>query len=200
MAPLAEAETTAERDLVARLQRGDGGAFDLVFTAYRARINGFLVRMSSNRHLAEDLVQETFLRLARSARTLADDTQLKPWLFTVARNLYVSHCRRTALDADRVYELALQAAHREEAPASPHDEYEGSQLVARFERALAELPPSYREVILLTAVEQMEPIEAAKVLELSSEALRQRLSRARALLREALALDLQPHKRSRSAP
>jgi len=65
-----------EADWVAGLRRGEPGAFDAVFAAYRRRIYGYLVRMTRRRDVAEDLLQETFLRLAQHAKRLAGDTKL----------------------------------------------------------------------------------------------------------------------------
>jgi RNA polymerase sigma factor (sigma-70 family) len=177
-------EPESERLLVERLRGGEPAAFDAIYDAYRPRIFGFLARLAGRRDLAEDLVQETFLRLAARARALAPDTRPGAWLFTVARNLYLSHCRANLLDIDRLEALArAPAAH---AP-TPFEETAASELGARLERALAALPAAYREVLLLVAVERMEQEQAAAILELSRDALRQRLSRARALLAEALA-------------
>jgi RNA polymerase sigma-70 factor (ECF subfamily) len=178
-------EPHAERALVAALKRGDPAAFDRVYAAYRARVFGFLARMSGSRTLAEDLLQETWLRLARRARELADDTRLGPWLFTVARNLVVSHYRMTLLDAQRIDQLGLAGAGDAE-EITPFEELAGSEARRRIERALALLPPAYREVVLLVAVERMAPSEAAEVLGLRGDAVRQRLARARGLLAEAL--------------
>src|SRR6478672_6568524 len=85
-----------ERSLLARLRAGDTAAFDEVYDAYRPRVFAFLLRMSRNRTLAEDLLDETWLRLVRHATRLLPDTRLGAWLFTVERNLYWSH-RRDAL-------------------------------------------------------------------------------------------------------
>src|SRR5438045_8763446 len=76
-----------EQVLVARLSAGDTGAFDEVYDAYRPRVFAFLLRMSRNRTLAEDLLDETWLRLVSHAPRLLGDTRLGPWLFTVTRNL-----------------------------------------------------------------------------------------------------------------
>ncbi len=174
----------SEADLVARLRRGDPDAFDAVYEAYRPRIFGFLARMAGRRDLAEDLLQETFLRLAARCRSLAPDTGPGAWLFTVARNLYISHCRSGLLDAERLEGMAREPAA---GGTTPFEQAAASELGARLERALAALPPAHREVLLLIAVERMEHEEAAAVLELSREVLRQRLSRARAGLAEQLA-------------
>ena len=139
--------------------------------------------MCGRRDLAEDLLQETFVRLATRARALAADTRLGPWLFTVARNLFVSHRRSAVLDRDRLDELARVGGGRR---LTPFDDLAGSEARTRLERALGELPEPYREVILLVAVERMAPADAAAVLSIKADALRQRLARARAMLEDAL--------------
>jgi RNA polymerase sigma-70 factor (ECF subfamily) len=158
-----------------------------VWAAYRPRIYAFLARMTRSRPLAEDLLQETFLRLAARAPGLADDTRLGAWLFTVARNLMTSHYRATLLDAERTFAVALAGEARAADAPTPFDEASAGELGRRLERAVAALPPAYREVVLLVAVERLDHADAARVLQLKPEAFRQRLARARALLDDALA-------------
>ena len=77
------------RELLDGLRRGDAAAFDRVYARYRDRIYRFLRRLTGgDRPLADDLFQETFLKLARHAFRLRDDTDLAAWLYTVARNEY----------------------------------------------------------------------------------------------------------------
>ena len=173
-----------ERQLIERLRRGDPAAFDALYDQHRARIFSFLARMTGRRELAEDLVQETFLRLVRFAPRLAEDTRLGVWLLSVARNLCRSHYRWLLVDRDSV----LRLRHHEAAPAdpSPFDMTSARELERRVERALVRLPFESREVLILTAIERLPSEEIARVLQLSPEAVRQRLSRARKLLAKAL--------------
>jgi RNA polymerase sigma-70 factor (ECF subfamily) len=177
-------DPASERALVERLRRGDGDAFDKIYAHFRAPVFGFLARLSGRRDLAEELLQETFVRLAGRARELREDTRLGAWLFTVARNLHVSNVRMDALDAARADRAALEDAAR---PPTPYEEAAAGETQLALERALAALAPSYREVLLLVAVERMEPAEAAQVIGISPDALRQRLSRARTMMKEAMA-------------
>ncbi len=177
-------DPATERDLVDRLRRGDGAAFDSIYAAFRAPIYGFLARLSGRRDLAEELLQETFVRLASRATALREDTRLAAWLYTVARNLHLSHARMTALDAARIDRAGLEDPTR---PPTPFEEAAANQTQLALERALASLPASYREVLLLVAVDRLEPGEAAEVVGVSPETLRQRLSRARTMMKEALA-------------
>jgi RNA polymerase sigma-70 factor (ECF subfamily) len=174
----------SELELVARLRRGDADAFDVVHAAFNARLFGFLARLARSRDVAEDLLEETWLRLVEHADRLREDTRLGPWLFTVARNLYVSYCRSRMLEeAHAAGSVGLWPSVPR---SSPFEETAAHELERRLEAAIAGLPLIYREVLLLVAVEGLRPAEAAAVCDISPEALRQRLSRGRALLEQRM--------------
>jgi RNA polymerase sigma-70 factor (ECF subfamily) len=170
-----------ELQLVDRLRRCDAEAFEAVHDAFNARLYNFLARLSNSRDVAEDLLEETWLRLVAHAPRLRPDTNLGAWLFTVARNLYVSYRRSRLLEdagsADAAGLWAMSAA-----PPSPLDLAEASEMERRIAAALAALPAIYREALLLVAAEGLRPSEAAAICGISAEAMRQRVSRARGLL------------------
>ncbi len=153
------------------------------YSHYRTRLFNFLYRLAGHRDLAEDLFQETWMKLAKNAVTLDADTDLGGWLFTVARNAYFSHRRWLLMDAGRRREVELIPRDSD----TPEHATERRRELEALERALAGLPVKDREVLLLVGVEGMEPEQAAAVLGIKWDALRQRLSRARALLAERLA-------------
>jgi len=189
----------SEQPIVDGLRRGDRRAFTQAYDRYRGRIFGFLFRLSRRRDVAEDLFQETFIRLARSAPTLAEDTDLAAWLFTVARNLFVSHRRWSMLDLSRFVALGEDLAHASPRPL-PDADAETARSVARLERALVALPTSSREILLLVGVEGFDQEQAAAMLGIRYDAFRQRLSRARAQLATALEkLDKDPRPHARGA-
>jgi len=174
-----------EASLVSRLQAGDRAAFDEVHGALNARLFSFLLRLSRRREVAEDLLEETWLRLVKHAKRLRPDTCLTPWLFTVARNLYVSYQRSRMLEETHAASL-IGLWPGGSMQQSPFEETATNETERRIEAALASLPADYREVLLLVGVEGFRPVDAAAVCGISPEALRQRLSRARALLTRRL--------------
>lgn len=178
-------DLASEASLVGRLQAGDTAAFDEVHAALNARLFSFLLRLSRRRDVAEDLLEETWLRLVTHAKRLRPDTRLAPWLFTVARNLYVSYQRSRLLEDTHASSLIGLWPSGPTRP-SPFEETAMNETERRIESALAALPAPYREVLLLVGVEGFRPVEAAQVCGISPEALRQRLSRARALLMRQL--------------
>lgn len=175
-----------ELALVARLRAGDADAFDQIHDAFNLRLFTFLARLTNRRDVAEDLLEETWLRLVKHAHRLRPDTSLAAWLFTVARHLHVSHCRSRLLEDSRSAELiGLWPSGSPE--RTPFELVEGSEARRRLARAVASLPVIYREALLLVAIEGLKPSQAAEVCGVSGEAMRQRLSRARSLLAERIA-------------
>jgi RNA polymerase sigma-70 factor (ECF subfamily) len=174
-----------EPELVAGLRRGDTAAFDRVYELYRPRLFAFLLRLSRERTVAEDLLDETWLRLVAHARSLRPDTRLAAWLFTVARNLYWTYRRDSLAEEEGAADLLTLWPARDCWP-SPFDVVASGELGSRVERALATLSPQHREVLLLVGYEGLTPTEAAAVCQVRPDAMRQRLARARAALVEAL--------------
>jgi RNA polymerase sigma-70 factor (ECF subfamily) len=179
-------EREIELRLVRRLKAGDADAFETVYEAFRPRLFSFLARLSRRRDVAEDLLDETFLRLVTHAPGLADDTTLAAWLFTVARNLHASWCRHRALDETRISDQtpSWPGPSRGE---TPFESLARNEMELRLEKALARLSVRDREILLLVSVEELAPGEAASVLGLSAPAVRKRLQRARERLAEELA-------------
>jgi len=159
--------------VISLLRRRDPRGFDRAYAAYSGPLLGFLVRLTGRRDLAEDLLQHVFLRLAERGPELRVDSDLRAWLFAVARNGAVSELRRTPELAD---EAALEAL------ADPPPDMEARLLLGDVERALAMLRFEDREVLLLLGVEGLERDAVARLLGVRPDALRQRLARARSRL------------------
>jgi RNA polymerase sigma-70 factor (ECF subfamily) len=149
--------------------------FEAAYERHRARLYSFLARLSRDAEIARDLLQETWLRLARHAARLEPDTQLAAWLFTVARNLHASRRRWALVDEGALAVIRIRRATDE----TPFDLASAGETERRLEAAIGALPERDREVLLLVAVERFEPAEAARILGIAPAALRQRLHRAR---------------------
>ncbi len=179
---ISEMDRQLELSLVRRLREADTGAFDQIYDTLNTRLYNFLARLSGSREVAEDLVEETWLRLVSASATLDPNTHIAPWLFTVARNLYISYCRSRNREQSYTSDFLLLWPDR--LSPSPFDWASANESEVRLNAALAALPVKYREALLLVGVEGLRPAEAAVVCGISPEAFRQRLSRARALISE----------------
>src|SRR5512134_3492331 len=125
----------SELALVRRLKTGDRAAFDDVHAACNDRLFTFLVRLSRRRDVAEDLLEDTWLRLVSRAPSLRSDTRLGPWLFTVARNRYFSYCRSRLLEASHATDL-MGLWPSPSRSTSPFEDAAASEIERRIESAL----------------------------------------------------------------
>ena len=167
-----------DRALIGRLRAGEAAAFEHVYETEKATLYGFLLRLCRDPHTAADLFQNVWLKLARYAARLRDDSNVRAWLLTVARREYIGFRRAQALDISRLLVLDLARASAE--PSGPEADL-------ALSTALGRLADADREVLLLGA-SGLEPEVIADTLGVSGAALRQRLSRARRRL-AALLLD-----------
>jgi RNA polymerase sigma factor (sigma-70 family) len=178
-------ERQFELALVARLKDSDSAAFDVVHAAFNTRLFNFLARLSRRRDVAEDLLEETWLRFVDLLPRLHDDTRLGPLLFKIARNLHISYCRSRAIEDQHAPGMIGLWPSGSPGP-SPFEATVARETGERLDEALASLPAMYREALLLVGVEELKPADAASICGISPEAMRQRISRARAMLAKRL--------------
>lgn len=176
----------SDADLVVRLRRQAPGAFDEVYRRYREPVWRFLRRLCGRQQTAEDLFQDTWLSAARNAHRLREGSQLLPWLYTIARNKHRNAFRARFLDRKR-REQAL--AVPPDPPREPDAEADARRRAAKIEIAFGRLPDAYREVLLLT-MEGLTTEAVAAIVGLREDAVRKRLSRARAELARILDIPL----------
>jgi RNA polymerase sigma-70 factor (ECF subfamily) len=157
--------------LVERLRRAEPGAFEQLYEAEKATVYGFLLRLSRDAHVAADLFQNVWLKLAQNATLLREDSNVRGWLLTVARREFLSFRRAQALDLSRLLTLGLACAD----DCSSVDDAELSALGAAFDR----LGDADRELLLLSAGSSLDSDAVGQALGISAPALRQRLARAR---------------------
>ena len=170
-----------DAELVRRAGGGDSAACAALVDRHLNRLLALAVRMLGNRADAEDVAQETFLRVwQRAASWRAGDAQFSTWLYRVALNLCHDRLRqrRPQVDVD-IVDLAANDESGE------HESQRGA-VAAAVAGALMGLPERQREAIVLCYYQELGNIEAARVLDVSVEALESLLSRARRTLRETL--------------
>jgi RNA polymerase sigma-70 factor (ECF subfamily) len=191
---MSEAPTTADTserlesvDLAMhRYAEGDDAAFAEVFAALSPRLRTFLWRLSGSPELADDLMQETLLRMHHARGSFAEGRRVTPWAYAIARNCYISHARsaqtRLAGASGELNELELAAG-----PESSGEEASIARQSARVvERALANMTEARREAFILLRYEGMSVAAAAQVVGISEGALKIRAFHAYEIIRGAL--------------
>jgi RNA polymerase sigma-70 factor (ECF subfamily) len=172
--------------MVRELRNGNVSALHEVYRRFQPRIFSYLARLSGQREVAQDLSSEVWCRAAAKLRTLRPDSQLLPWLFTIARNLFFSYCRWRNRDEHYLNELGLLHCCSDASPTPPETAIRSEQ-GAWLEEALLRLPWKYREIIILVGIEGLSHKQAAQVAGIRADAIRKRFSRGIQLMKENVA-------------
>jgi len=188
---LTEADARDRADME-KLQSGHAAALDNLMTRHATPVFHFLCRMLGNEEDANDLAQETFVRVFKSADQFCADQKFSTWLFTIAANLARNHFRwrsrhpNISLEAENPEtEQPIGATLPANAP-SPNESALATERAAAVRHAVQKLPEDLRAAIVLCEWEERSVAEAAIILEATPKAVESRLYRARGLLRERL--------------
>jgi RNA polymerase sigma-70 factor, ECF subfamily len=185
-----------DQEVVALAREGDERAFRELVRRYERPVFSLVFRMVRNRELAEDLSQETFIKVLNAIGTYRPEFKFSSWVFKIANNAAIDHLRRRELDTlsldgsphaetpEMVEATALQIGERGE---SQLDEVANRELGQAIERAIDRLRPEYRSCILLRHVEGRSYEEIAGMLDLPLGTVKTYIHRARNELRIALA-------------
>lgn len=194
---MAQAETAREAQLARDLLAGRAEAFERFVEHFRAKVFQYSLLMCGHREDAEDVAQDTLLKVFENFDQLREPERVRAWVFRIARNACYMKRRKSVFAPAQ--ELSLE-------DFLPHSEHEGgqrrleiadwsalpdtqalrSELKSVIHQAIAELPEIYRAVILLRDVEELTTGEAAEVLEVTNEGVKTRLHRARLAVRQKL--------------
>jgi RNA polymerase sigma-70 factor, ECF subfamily len=184
-----------DADVVALAQQGRDAAFRELVRRYERPVFSLIYRMVRDRELAEDLAQDTFVKVLNHIDRYRPEFKLSSWLFKIANNVAIDHLRRRQIPtismdgsphagtADAVESTRFEIADQSESALS---EMESRELGSAIEKAIAGLRPEYRACIMLRHVEDRSYEEIAATLDLPLGTVKTYIHRARHELREAL--------------
>jgi RNA polymerase sigma-70 factor (ECF subfamily) len=170
--------------LMQRVREGDDDAFGEIVDRYKDSLVNYLTHLVRSRDRAEEVAQDTFVRLYRNASKYRERERLGPYLFRIATNLVVTEVRR-----EKRWNLLLPRLHastRRSEP-SPDTNILTDEIQRQVSAALDRLPIKYRAPLVLFEMEEWSYEEIASALELRCGTVKSRISRARQLLRRHLA-------------
>ena len=167
--------------LMLAVRDGEVSKLGVLFDRYHRALFDFFMRMTGQRNIADDLVQDVFFRILKYRKTFRDESWFKAWMFHIARNArfdyYRSHHSEAALDGD------LADGLRSSAPA-PGQQLEHRQQTAMLECAMFRLSPDKREVLILSRYQDMKYEQIAEVMGCEVGTVKTRVHRALKELRD----------------
>ena len=189
-------KAATDQQVVAAAAAGEEAAYRELVHRYERPVFSLIYRMVRNRELAEDLSQETFIKVLNALASYRPEYKFSSWVFKIANNAAIDHLRRRELDtlslegsphadtAEKIEATALQIGEKAE---SALDAVANKELGGEIEQAIARLRPEYRTCILLRHVEGRPYEEIAEILNLPLGTVKTYIHRARNELRIALA-------------
>jgi RNA polymerase sigma-70 factor (ECF subfamily) len=181
-----------DQEVVALAKEGSEEAYRELIRRYERPVFSLIFRMVRNRELAEDLSQETFIKVLNAVQTYRPEFKFSSWVFKIANNAAIDHLRKRELDTlslegsphadtpELIEATALQIGERGE---SQLQEVENRELGGTIEQAISRLRPEYRSCILLRHVEGRTYEEIAEILNLPLGTVKTYIHRARNELR-----------------
>jgi RNA polymerase sigma-70 factor, ECF subfamily len=182
---------SAESDdrLVQAAQAGDGGALEALLARYQPQVYRFGMKMCRRPEDAQDVLQETLMAAARTMRGFRGASSVSTWLYTIARSFCIKQRRRSVATPEIVSLEGRAPPARSTADSAPDPEQSlaDREIASALDTAIAALDPPHREALVLRDVEGLSAAEVAAVVGASVGAVKSRLHRARAAVRDRMA-------------
>jgi len=197
--PTLSREEVTDEVLMMRFQGGDQSAFTRLVRRHKTPVYNFILRSVRSREVAEDLVQDVFVKVVQNAAEFKHEARFSTWAYMIARNVCIDHLRKAALRRHPSLDQAANNNSGEDGPtlgeriADSHfgaavDRVAiGSELGQRITRAVEELPPEQREVFLLREVANVPFKEIAEIVGVPENTTKSRMRYALERLQQALA-------------
>lgn len=187
--------SVSDEALMIRHQRGDRTAFATLVRRHQTAIFNFALRQLRIRSTAEDVVQETFVRVVQNAAEFKHEARFVTWLYTIARNLCIDHLRKGALRKHPSLDEARSGAEGDgptlgeqtaDTRASVEREATGTELRVKIAAAVEQLPDEQREVFLMREVANLPFKEIAEITNVPENTVKSRMRYALERLQAAL--------------
>ena len=183
-----------DKQLVARTQEGDAGAFDELVVKYTPRLYGLVYNMTSNHEDTNDLLQDVFSKAYKSIGGFRGKSSFYTWIYRIVTNVTIDWLRKKQVkgsgtefdDAVQLKEIDPASRTVPKADALPHERMERKEIRARIDAAIQQLSPEHRAVILMKETEDMQYHEIAEALGCSIGTVMSRLFYARKKLQNLL--------------
>jgi len=193
---MAEREQLDDRALVARILEGDRDRFTELVRRYEKRVVNYVYRITHRYEEAHDLAQDIFVKVYLALDRYDSKYQFSTWLFRIAQNAAIDVLRKKTISEVPLARPSEDEPQKEREFAdpgvSPYRALKNKQLSAAIEKAVGNLPPDYRELIQLRHFAELSYEEIATMKKLPLGTVKNKLFRARNLLKEQLDTFVEP--------
>jgi len=183
------APVPTDEELIERFQKGDMYAFDLIVKRYKDQLLNFVYRFLGDRAEAEDVVQETFLRVFRNRKAYKKVAKFSTWIYTISGNLAKTELRkRKRRNVHSISEMGFENKDYEisDETANPEKRIDSLMREEIIEKEIMALPPKFREVIILRDIQELSYEEISKIIKVPIGTVKSRVNRGRLKLQEKL--------------
>jgi RNA polymerase sigma-70 factor (ECF subfamily) len=163
-------KTAPDEDVMLQVRDGADEMLGVLFDRYHTPLYNFYSKLTGDRTLSEDLVQEVFLRILKYKRSYTPGSNFRGWIYQIARNTRVDHLRKQKPETPWTPEI--------EPSAKPQDTAQQQQEVSMLHRALMQMSEEKRELLILSRLQELKYDEIAKVLGCNVVTVRVRVHRA----------------------
>lgn len=165
-----------DEDLMLEVRNGAGETLGVLFDRYHTPLYNFYSKLTGDRTLSEDLVQEVFLRILKYRQSYQPGTPFRAWIYQIARNARVDHYRKTPKHI--TFEPEMMP------PVMPKDSAQHSEEAELLHRALMQMPEEKREILILSRFQELKYDEIARLLGCELGTVKTRIHRAIQELRQ----------------
>jgi RNA polymerase sigma-70 factor, ECF subfamily len=180
---------------IGKAQKGDIASYQKIYEAFSRKILNFIYRMVNSPEEAEDLTQETFVAVYQKLRTLKDNRRFEPWLYRIARNFVYQKYRTKvpqAVSIDAIDEEGRLETELVDERKNPDEAFQTQELENVVSKVIVDLPEKYREVFVLSALQNLSYQEIADVVGRSLPSVKTDIHRARLEVRRIVGEYLKP--------
>jgi RNA polymerase sigma-70 factor, ECF subfamily len=182
---------TVVKKRIKQVLKGDRNAFGEIVELYKDKVFQLSFRMLGNRHEAEDIAQEAFIRAYVNIQSFNMNLKFSTWLYRIATNLCIDRLRKKKPDYYLDAEVAgtegfTMYSHIPSDASLPEEDVESLELQESIQKEISKLPDKYRSVIVLKYIEEMSLNEISEILDIPLGTVKTRIHRGREALRKQL--------------
>jgi RNA polymerase sigma-70 factor (ECF subfamily) len=165
--------------LVKRFKAKDLKAFDEIFALYNKQIYYYIYKLTSCSSTAEDITQDTFVKVYKGLSNTKEDIKLAPWIYRIAYNTFIDYTRRNKIKLEYLDGLDYDDSQFKSSSGNPEESYMNTELRSKINKTMNKLNYRYKSILILRDYNNLSYKEIALVMDLTEAAVKSLIHRAR---------------------